>query len=72
MRKSKITDNCRSILTADLDCISRFKEIRNQNSLAFKFDELRKLVTGICDILIMTEIKLNDTFPLSQFHTDGF
>ena len=84
MQKSKITDNCRSTSTTDLDCISRFKEIRTQNfnnviignlninSLASKFDELRLLVTGIFDILIITETKLDDTFPLSQFHIDGF
>ena len=84
MQNPKITDNYRSTSTADLDCISRFKEIRTQNfnnviignlninSLAFKFDELRLLVTGIFDILIITETKLDDTFPLSQFHIDGF
>ena len=83
MQKSKIKDNCRSTSTADLGCISRFKEIRtenfnnviignlNINSLAFKFDELRLLVTSIFDILIITEAKLDDTFPLSQFHIDG-
>ena len=84
MQKSKITDNYRSTSTADSDCISRFKEIRTQNfnnviignlnikSLAFKFDELRLLVTGIFDILIITKTKLDKTFPLSQFHIDGF
>ena len=44
----------------------------NINSLAFKVDELRLPVTGIFDILIITETKLDDTFPLSQFHIDGF
>ena len=65
MQISKITGNCRSTSTADLDCISRFMEIRTQNfnnviignlninSLAFKFDELRLLVTGIFDILMI-------------------
>ena len=84
MQKSKITFNCISTSTADLDCISRFKEIRTQNlnnvirgnlninSLAFKFDELRLLMTRIFDILIITDTKLDDTFPLSQFHIDGF
>ena len=83
MQKSKITDNYRSTSTADSDCISRFKEIRTQNfnnviignlninSQAFKFDELRLLVTDIFDILIITETKLDDTFPLSQFHIGG-
>ena len=84
MLKSKITVNCISTSTADLDCISRFKVIRTQNfnngiignlninSLAFKFHELRLLVTGIFDILIITERKLDDIFLLSQFHIDGF
>ena len=84
MQNPKITDNYRSTSTADLDCISRFKEIRTQNfnnviignlninSLTFKFDELRLLVTGIFDILIITETNLDDTFPLSQFHIDSF
>ena len=84
MQKPKITDNCRSTSTPDLDCISRFKEIRTQNFnnviignlninyLAFKFDELRSLVTGIFNILIITETKLYGTFPLSRFHIDGF
>ena len=31
MQKSKITDNSRRTSTADLDCISKFKEIRTQN-----------------------------------------
>ena len=84
MQKSKITGNCKSTSTADLDCVSRFKEIRTQkfsnviidnlniNSLAFKLDELRLLATGIFGILIITETKLDDKFPLSQFHIDGF
>ena len=84
MKKSKITDNCRITSTTDLDCISRLKEIRtenfnnvmiinlNINSLAFKFNELRLLMTGIFDILIITKAKLDDTFPLSHFHIDDF
>ena len=42
------------------------------NSLAIKFNELRLLVTGIFDILIITKTKLGDTFPLSQFRVNGF
>ena len=84
MKKFKITDNCRITSTTDLDCISRFKETRtenfnnvmiinlNINSLAFKFDELRLLMTGIFDILIIKKAKLDDTFPLSHFHIDYF
>ena len=84
MQKSKLTNNCRSTSTANLDWISRFNEMRTQNfnnvikgnlninSLDFKFDELRLIVSGIFDILIITETKIEDRFPLSQFHIDGF
>ena len=77
MQNPKITDNYRSTSTADLDCISKLKEIRTQsfanviignlniNSLDFKFDELRLLVTDIFDILIITETNLDDTFTLT-------
>ena len=44
----------------------------NINSLPNKFDELKVLVNGMLDILIITETKLDDTFPVSQFHIDGF
>ena len=30
------------------------------------------LMTGMCDILVITETKLDNTFPVSQFHIDGF
>ena len=29
-------------------------------------------MTSTFDILIITDTKLDDTFPLSQFHIDGF
>ena len=44
----------------------------NINSFPNKFDELKVLVNGMLDILIITETKLDDTFPVSQFHIDGF
>ena len=44
----------------------------NINSFPNKFDELKLLVNGMLDILIITETKLDDTFPVSQFHIDGF
>ena len=40
----------------------------NINSFLNKFEEFKVLVNGILDILIITETKLNDTFPASQFH----
>ena len=44
----------------------------NINSLPNKFDELKVLVNGMLDVLIITETKLDDTFPVSQFHIDEF
>ena len=46
--------------------------IGNLNSFPNKFDDLKVLVNGMLDIVIITETKLDDTFPVSQFHVDGF
>ena len=43
----------------------------NINSLSSKFDDLKVLISGTFDILITTETKLDDTYPISQFHIDG-
>ena len=42
------------------------------NYLPKKFDDLKPLVTGILDILIIRETILDNTFPVSQFHIDGY
>ena len=44
----------------------------NINSPPNKFDQLKKLVLKYVDILVITQTKLNDTFPTSQFLVDGF
>ena len=44
----------------------------NNNSSPDKSDEVKVLVNGMLDILTITKTKLNDTFPVSQFHVDGF
>ena len=43
----------------------------NINSLRNKFDDLKYLNMGNIDILIITELKLDATFPDSQFTNDG-
>ena len=43
----------------------------NINSLSSKFDDLKVLISGMFDILIITETKLDDTYPISQFQIDG-
>ena len=65
------------------DCISRFKMIRaenfdiivgnlNINSISPKFDEFKLMVSGFFDVVIVTETKLDDSFPKAQFCIDGF
>ena len=44
----------------------------NINSLRNKIDSLKLLMKGNIDILIITETKLDDTFPNQQFYVDGY
>ena len=39
----------------------------NINSISNKFDQLKLLLRGKVDILVITETKLDSTFPTSQF-----
>ena len=39
----------------------------NVNSICSKFEQLRTIVAGNIDILVLTESKLDDTFPSAQF-----
>ena len=43
----------------------------NINSLPNKFNQLKELVLKHVDILVLTERKLDDSFPNSQFSVDG-
>ena len=44
----------------------------NINSISSKFNQLKELVLKHVDILTVRETKLDETFPSSQFHMDGF
>ena len=44
----------------------------NINSLANKFEQLKLMIQGKVDILVITETKLDDTFLTSQFTIHGF
>ena len=44
----------------------------NINSIRNKFDLLKKIVAEDIDILMITETKLDDSFPGSQFLIQGF
>ena len=44
----------------------------NVNSICGKFEQLKTIVTGNIDILVLTESKLDDGFPSAQFLIEGF
>ena len=44
----------------------------NVNSIVSKFDELKILVKDKVDILILTETKLDESFPAAQFNIEGY
>ena len=43
----------------------------NINSLRNKFDALKLLIKEKIDILVITETKLDETFPTAQFFIEG-
>ena len=44
----------------------------NINSLPAKFDQVKEVKLKNIDILVITETKLDDTFPLDQFYVERF
>ena len=44
----------------------------NINSIRNKFEELKMLISGNIDVLVVTETKLDDSFPTGQFFIEGF
>ena len=44
----------------------------NINSLRNKFEFLEELIRGKVDILMISEIKIDESFPLGQFKINGF
>ena len=44
----------------------------NINSIRNKFDALRILIQGNLDVIIITETKLDESFPTEQFYIEGF
>ena len=44
----------------------------NINSLRHKFEELKSLIIGNLDVFVVSETKINDSFPKDQFKMDGF
>ena len=44
----------------------------NINSIVGKFDHLKVLIVNNIDILVLTETKIDSSFPNVQFKIDGF
>ena len=44
----------------------------NINSIQNKFDSLADIIKDIIDILMISETKVDDSFPDDQFFLDGF
>ena len=44
----------------------------NINSIPNKFSQLKELILKYVDILVITETKLDDSFPNAQFLVEGF
>ena len=44
----------------------------NINSIRNKFDHLMAAVSGNIDILMITETKIDSTFPVNQFYLNGY
>ena len=46
--------------------------IININSLPAKSDQVKEVILKNVNILVMTEAKQDDSFPLGQFYVEGF
>ena len=44
----------------------------NINFLPAKFDHVKEVILKNLDILVITQTKLDGTFPLGQFYVEGF
>ena len=81
---NKIPEDTGIYSDLDLDALTILKQIRinnlknviigqlNINSLRNKFNDLVELIHGNLDILVITETKLNDSFPEKQFLMSGY
>ena len=64
--------------SSSLKCIRRKRLHRiiaahlNINSLRNKFDSLMNQIKGNVDILVISETKLDESFPVGQFKIPGF
>ena len=84
MGKSKNPLSDPMIIDANTNDIREIKDLRNQNPFRFiighidinsirnKFEPLMRFRNNNLDILMISETKIDDTFPDSQFLIEGF
>ena len=44
----------------------------NINAIRYKFDILKPMITEVSDILMISETKLDDSFPEVRYYVEGF
>ena len=67
------TDAGKTLKDLKINNINRFAIGHiNINSLRKKIDSLQEIIKGNLDILIISETKLDTSFPEDQFQIDGF
>ena len=58
-------------LKSDQTCPTSWNP-KNINSVNSKFDQMKFLLQGKVNILVLTEIKLDNSFLTNQFLTEGY
>ena len=67
------TDPCVTLKKLKINNLSRLVIGHlNMNSLRNKFESLKQLIKANIDILVITESKLDDSFPSQQFDIEGY
>ena len=81
---NEITDSTIVDETIDVNVFDSLSSIRlknvnkiiignlNLNSINAKFEQLKTIINNNIDILILTETKLDETFPTNQFLIEGY
>ena len=80
INKITSTSNDTKKNASEIDAFNTLRDIRkkninriifatlNINSVSRKFDQLQCIITGNIDVLVITETKLDDSFPTNKFH----
>ena len=63
-------EKLKSLRIANLNCITTAQ--LNINSIRYKFDALVSSIRGNVDILMISETKIDDSYPTRRFLIDGY